>query len=480
MERTQKLLHGAMLAVLCGILALTLYTAWENETTRTALLIAVPVVGALLLAKRYLPKLPVRLSERSALLWLTVLCVAVKTAWVLLVRVQPKGDYYTFFNFARQLSQSWQVESRYVALFPHIFGYSSFLSAFFVFLPSGAELPAAIALNVILSTLSGILLFQIGKQLWGWQAGGVVFLLWVLCPSQTMWNSMVLSEPLCTTLILLFLCVLVRYSAENAPAGGGGIPPLSRSLLCGVLCGLLLRWVNLCRPIAAIFVIALVIWLFILNAVSLRDSAYRKKWLPLMVGLCVSYFVTAPLCDALLASRLGEEAASLPGYNIYVGFNAKTLGKWNKADSDLLFSYSEKGTAQWAQRQMLEEAKARITAGNYSFAVLFKGKLNNFLGQDASCVSPVAGCLTDRDTAELVCNTFYYGLLLLTLIDTVRAYRQDRTNAMTVGSLYLIGLTLAQMLVEVAGRYHYSMIPFFVLHSAALLSAVPKKQHTLQ
>lgn len=429
------------------------------------------MAGTLLLAKRYLPKLPARLSERSLLPVLTVLCVAVKTAWVLLVRVQPKGDYYTFFSFAQQLAASWQVESRYVALFPHIFGYSSFLSVFFAFLPSGAHLPAAIALNVILSTVSGILLFAIGKRLWGVQAGAIAYLLWIFCPSQTVWNSMVLSEPLYTMLILLFIYALVRYSAMEIS--------LPKRLLCGVLCGLLLRFVNLCRPIAVIFVIALVIWLFVLNVGNLRDAAYRRKWLPFVIALCAVYFALGPLCDALISSRLGEEAASLPGYNIYVGFNAKTLGKWNSADSDLLFSYSEQGTAQYAQQQMLEEAKARITAGNYSLPVLLKGKLNHFLGQDASCISPVAECLSDRDTAELVCNAYYYVLLVLCLIDTVRAYRQDRAGAMTVGSLYLIGLTLAQMLVEVAGRYHYSMLPFVILHSAALLRAVPKKQHTL-
>lgn len=91
---------------------------------------------------------------------------------------------------------------------------------FFAFLPSGAHLPAAIALNVILSAVSGILLFQIGKRLWGVPAGCIAYLLWILCPSQTIWNSMVLSEPLYTTLILLFVYALVRYSDENAPAGG--------------------------------------------------------------------------------------------------------------------------------------------------------------------------------------------------------------------------------------------------------------------
>lgn len=275
------------------------------------------------------------------------------------------------------------------------------------------------------------------------------------------------------------MCTLSCAILTRTPPRGG-IPPLLHGLLWGVLCGLLLRWVNLCRPIAVIFVIALVIWLFVLNAANLRDAAYRRKWLPFVLGLCAVYFAVSPLCDALLTSRLGEEAASVPGYNIYVGFNAKTFGKWNAADSDLLFSYSDQGTAQWAQQQMLEEAKARITAGNYSLSVLLKGKLNHFLGQDASCVSPVADCLANRDTAELVCNAYYYVLLVLCLIDTVRAYRHDRTGAMTVGSLYLIGLTLAQMLVEVAGRYHYSMLPFFMLHSAALLCAVPKKQHMIQ
>lgn len=41
--------------------------------------------------------------------------------------------------------------------------------------------------------------------------------------------------------------------------------------------------------------------------------------------------------------------------------------------------------------------------------------------------------------------------------------RSRERGLLLLAPLYILGLTLAQMLVEVAGRYHYSMIPMLLL-----------------
>ena len=42
--------------------------------------------------------------------------------------------------------------------------------------------------------------------------------------------------------------------------------------------------------------------------------------------------------------------------------------------------------------------------------------------------------------------------------------------------LYFLGLTLAHMLVEVANRYHYSLIPILIIFAALGLTAEERSQ----
>lgn len=53
--------------------------------------------------------------------------------------------------------------------------------------------------------------------------------------------------------------------------GQGGT---AKWLAAGVLGGLLLRYFNLCRPIAAILVVALLLWLLFLEPKRLSDSGW--------------------------------------------------------------------------------------------------------------------------------------------------------------------------------------------------------------
>ena len=75
----------------------------------------------------------------------------------------PSGDYATFWGYAKALARQPVLEGgRYMALFPHIFGYSSFLSWFIRLLGPGALL--AQGLNVLLTAASGSLLFLLGRR----------------------------------------------------------------------------------------------------------------------------------------------------------------------------------------------------------------------------------------------------------------------------------------------------------------------------
>ena len=461
-----RIMLGLALALLAGGLILG---AGQNGETRKALALALEV---LLVLWKGLPPLCRRLGRLGAVracLALTLLCLAVKGAWVLLVRVTPSGDYATFWGYANALAQQPVLAGgRYMALFPHIFGYASFLSWFIRLLGPG-ELPAQ-GLNVLLTAASGGFLFLLGRQWWGLPAGISAYLLWIACPSQTIYNSLILSEPLYTALIL---GVLVLLTAEEG----------KRPVVRGVAAGLALRWCNGVRPIAAVVIIALVLWRVLLKPEEWLLEESRRYWLGLLAALLAVYALTGPLWQAHLTRRIGEEPSTTPGYSILVGFNQNSGGAWNQEDSDLLFSLSNApgATAQQAQEGALEAAKARITSGEVALLPLMRDKLRAFLGSDHACMGYVNSVVRHTKLFALACNGFYYAALVVAGAGLVRLWRNRARSAVVLLPLYGLGLTCAQMLVEVAGRYHYSLIPMLLLlGQAAFFPPVPTETKIFQ
>ena len=66
----------------------------------------------------------------------------------------------------------------------------------------------------------------------------------------------------------------------------------------------------------------------------------------------------------------------------------------------------------------------------------------------------------------LYSNIWYYALGLLALWGAWRVYRAGVRSTALLAPLYVIGLTLAQLLVEVSARYHYSIVPMLILLAA--------------
>ena len=230
-------------------------------------------------------------------------------------------------------------------------------------------------------------------------------------------------------------------------------------------------------------IIALLLWRLVLKPEDWLLGETRRYWLVLLAALLAAYAVTGPLWQAHLARRIGEEPSTTPGYSILVGFNQDSGGAWNQADSDLLFSLSDAPgtTAQQAQEGALEAAKNRITSGEVALLPLMGDKLRAFLGSDHACVGYVGSVVRHTRLFSLTCNGFYYAALVLAGAGLVRLWRNQERSALVLLPLYVLGLTCAQMLVEVAGRYHYSLIPvLLLLGQAAIFPPAPAETKNFQ
>ena len=158
----------------------------------------------------------------------------------------------------------------------------------------------------------------------------------------------------------------------------------------------------------------------------------------------------------------------MPWYNVYVGFNEETGGRYADADMDLLTAYLKQGqSAPEAQESMVPHVRERLSSG-INFPRLFAVKLFSFLGSDQ------LGGYTYRFTRSErfvkvcmgVCNVFYYGVFLAAIAGVLRLLRSRELGAGLLLPLYFLGLTLAHMLVEVSDRYHYSLIPILIIFAA--------------
>lgn len=460
MEKISRILTAAMLAIFGLLLGLALLLGGcQPEHLSYCVACALGVVGAgLYTLWQRRPRPPRTICERlgsgTTAFLLLCLCVLVNLGWVLYFRADPVVDYQTW-KAAVELSAGQPLSDRvYIAMFPHLLGYSTFLSLFVRLF--GPVRMVAKVLNVCLVTLSGFFMYRLMLRWRGPNSAALVLLAWSLFPSKMFYNTIMLSEPYYTCLLLETLWIASEVEA--------GRPRLFPAMLLGLFAGLLLRLVNTARPIAAVPIAALLIWVLLLCGD--RDRQNRVSWLGFSAALLAVYLLTGPLWNAYLERVLEEPPASVTGYSLYVGVDPVSLGNYSQEDMDLLLDMRSEpdSSAELVQREMLELFKERLHSG-LPFGKLFFTKLRTFLGFDEGGAFSSRIGLRDRayQLLALYSNIWYYALGILTLWGGWRLLRSDNRKTVLLVPLYVIGLTLLQMLTEVAARYHYSIIPMLIL-----------------
>lgn len=326
----------------------------------------------------------------------------------------------------------------------------------------------AALVNVVLTTLSGVMLYLISLKHTGRKTAFLLFLLWTVCPSKLLYNTMCLSEPFYTCLLLLFFLLVSRVT-DIRP----GSRRIGLAAAAGLLSGLVLAMVNAARPIGSIPIIAFFIWFLFLS--DWQEICPRKK--AIFVYTCLlllSYIVGGSIWKSYASTRLEQAPPSVPGYSIYVGFNPQTQGSYAEEDMELLQSryFGEYDrNAEAAQQSMLESARQRIAENKRSIPTLMIHKLRTLLGHDEGGAFYSRESLSDRAYSLwcIVSNIWYYLVCILAGAGCIYWGKHPEGDCMLIVPLCLIGIVLAQLLVEVAARYHYCLIPMLILMAAPAL-----------
>ena len=390
------------------------------------------------------------------------------------LKVTPDGDYAVFQTVASDIAKKNPILlSEYVALFPHILGYSTFLGVFFRLFGRNDIAPV---INVFLGTLSTVLIYRVAFRRNGIYSALTAAALWTFCPSMLIYNTMVLSEPLYTAGILLFLFLLSRLDDgleriidyNELPAGS-----LSHRYLltaaAGVLSGLLLQGIQAARPISGIILIALLLCLLLYRKIFFFNRLSARCSMIFFTCLLVVFFCAAHMWAEYSTEVLGEPPATFPGYNLLTGFNPETSGTHSTSDYQVLKEAraASGATAVTAQKAMLDHLFQRLHAGPQFLPRLFAEKLKTYSGSDDFAVYYAASALSDKGVAilEHCCNIYYYALFIETIGFCIRSCRErSQIRLCFLCALYVLGLSSAHIfLVEVNARYHYSILPILIL-----------------
>ena len=375
--------------------------------------------------------------------------MAIKVFIVITIRPEMVVDAYAIFNFCGEILANGHLmeNARYVALFPHLLGYISFLLPFFKAISYAAYV--ATALNACLSAISTLIIYFIVVEIFDWRAAIFSSVLWILWPSQGLWNCLTLSEAFFTTLMLesVFLWIKGIKGLENKK--------INVSYWIGT--GVLLAFFNAARPFAAIFFIG-----FLLTIVFIYISENNKKWFVALGIALLSFLVILQLYKKYEEHMLREEPAGFSWYNVAVGSNEQYGGKWNQEDWDLLSKYANEPevTAGMAQKKMIPVVKDHIIHIKHPVNFLIE-KIWNFMGCDDQVIGWLknGGIVFSESQTEIwraVLNVFFYLIAIITLPAAVIIHRNHLKMGYFLMVCY-IGLFLAYMLVEVQGRYHYPL-----------------------
>ena len=451
----------------------------SHKSYLAAFTAAMAAAAVLSMAKRYKSKFFCCFEQYSSLVVCVVLgllCLMVNGTWIIVFHPVQAPDYKTFFQAAKDLASGAQLSSRdYLALFPHILGYASFLSIFLRVFSQSMQTAAVV--NLFLTTGIGIVLYSLSLKWTGRRtAAAFVFLLRIFCPSKLLYNTMALSEPYYTFLLFLLMASVVldrehlREKKQDAIEKDGQERCSFYAPIYGALCGITLTLINSARPIGVIPIIAVIIWFIFLTERGIQKNRRRERGAFLLL-LIFSYLASGRIWISYAAEQLGQDPPSIPGYSIYVGFNLETQGSYADEDMELLqnryFGEYDRN-AVITQNSMFESAKERIRTAKNNIPGLMIHKLGTLLGHDEGGAFYSKESFSHKEYALwcILSNCWYYSVCVLSILGSFMFWKQNRSDSFWLVPLCLIGVVLAQLLVEVAARYHYCLIPLLLLQSA--------------
>ena len=431
--------------------------------------------GLFVLAKNHLNVQKKLKSYQIALLFF-LSAVILAVPFLLTTNIIPKGDFSFYYETAKLLIQNGKslpkYITQYVATFPHIFIFPVILSWFFRLF--GSSLIVAQLVGVFFSTLSVVLVYIIGEKTLGTKFGVWAALLWLLLPSRTLYALLICTENIFNALGL-FIIYIFLHSIQKTYKPAGlvffGITGILFSLLASI------------RPNGLIIMVAcLLLYLLFYN---LDFGHYARYSIIIKVGtsliVILAFLLTNFIINRAIRTRIDEEIPrNSIGWNLFVGMNQDSGGRWNGKDSQLFSQVlNEKGpeeTQNFFYAIGMERLQTIIDQDNLFEFMLTKTRSMWFADHESIYYASsehegnfhmLINFQEHEKFAKYLFNSYYYFLLLLSILSIVTGLKQKSPKYILIlGCLILLGTVILHIPFEVAMRYKNHVLIWFCFLAA--------------
>lgn len=383
----------------------------------------------------------------------------------------PISDPITFFDAAQKIASGGNLHGdSYTAFLPFLAAYENLLG-FAMKLIHNSWL-AIITLNTVFDIAAAFAIYFTVKMIAKPHSKLpiVAFAVWLLSPFNILFSLVslpiiVVNFFIAATVLLLLL--LIKVAREKK---------VIRSLLIAILIGVTIGLGNAFRPVFVVMLVAL----FLVLCYIFMSSKNRTK-LPLLLSsifvIIVAVFLGAQQLNlAIVAKQTGiQPAQNSTGWNIFVGANSATDGKWSHEDEVRLNQICN-GTRNYEEchKKLRDAALERYKGyGITGTANLLVRKLYIFSSNQSNVYNPNLSIDNyAHSTAQKLFNVyltlFLIGLFFLSFWFFYQTARETLTNnaaspALLFIALSIVGLFLSAMLVEVSERYAQTMYPLFII-----------------
>lgn len=425
-------------------------------------------------------------AECAAVIAVLSLAAVVRLVAIRYFPMQPQSDYKTFYEVADLLNKGTLAEDgpgycEYIAMFPHVFGFSYALSL--VFRLTGTSVIAGQYFGLLLSLGSILFTYRIARGLGGKAAGLIALGVSAFWPSQILYTVFISSEQLFTFMMLgciwLFI-YLVKNCKQGMKRAGGAVT-------LHIVLGVALALTSAVRPMGLVLMIAFLICLIpgsfplkirLRNETKLSERFLSKGWLRGLL-IVASYFLMSAILSKGISYTIEQEIPGTSvsfGYNLLVGLNQQSDGGWNEDDSEYLYASLEAtGSAVGAQSACRDLAFQRFSTDPRALLNLFVHKFqilwaNDDYGSTWNILFADENTMTKEKESILFelmdfNNGYYLVVLFFAALWGLYMWRKKFDWTMPLILMFL-GTIALHLLVENQNRYHYHILPVFAILAA--------------
>lgn len=428
-----------------------------------------------------------KFNEKHIIFFLFAISITLPLVLAFSIKVEPKSDFLTYYLIARHLVYGKIFIPNYIATFPHTIMFPIFLS--FIFYIFGPSILVAQLTGILLSAMSVILVFLIGKEAGKKRLGFIAALMWSLMPSRIFYSLLICTENLFNIVALFTILLFFRNLRTSRSVK---IKYFNLALI-----GILLAWLSSIRPNGIIILIALTLFYIVFSKETNNNflkkdtnNIHFSKFITVSIILA-NYLLASFSLNIMTESIINQKIASTRiGWNLYVGMNISSHGQWNKNDSKLFGKLIKEIGPDQAQKAFFNLGLKRLQTliKEKKIISFIFDKIITMWHADHEAYDYVSGALLqntaekliftkNNKTIKLFFDIYYYIILFTALLGLIWEIKNCSfpNSIIITGSFIILGTILLHIPFEAALRYKNHALSWFCFISANGIITISEK-----